>query len=57
MKCLVESVSINGASPLAYHYGGNPVADQVGEGARFAHETVYSQDQSQPRYRDMSHGR
>ena len=42
--------------PFGGHYGGDAVADEVGQGAGFRHEAVYAEYQRKPGDRDGRHG-
>ena len=43
----MQLLFIKFTAPLANHHGGHAIADQVGQGAGFRHETVNPQDQRQ----------
>src|SRR4029453_5977038 len=43
--------------PFGDHDGGDAIANQIGEGARFRHETIDAQDEGDTRYRNRAYRR
>ena len=56
LQRLLELGFVDGVLALGDDDGGNAVADQVGEGARFRHETIDAEDQSNGGNRDGACG-
>jgi len=55
-QVLVERLFWSPHFPTADDDGGDAVADQVGEGATFAHETIYADEQGERFNRHAGHG-
>ena len=53
----VHALYVQVARPLRHHQRGDAVADQVGQCARFGHETVNAQNQGQTGHRHRTDGR
>ncbi len=52
---LAQYFLVQVAGPLCHYYSGHPIANHVGQGPRFAHKAVDTQNQGQSAHRNISH--